>query len=79
MQVGKQENVRSVAPEQHRLARSQAKVLLLVLLSEVVLLYVDHPGERHLVSLIFAREREHLQQSMQLTTLGLHCTLSAQA
>ncbi len=79
MQVGRQESMRSVAPEQHRLARSQAKVLLLVLLSEVILLYVDHPGEGHLVSLIFAREREHLQQHMQPTTLGLHCTLSAQA
>jgi len=71
--------VRSVTPEQHRFARSQAKVLLLVLLSKVVLLYVDHPGEGHLVCLIFAREREHLQQHMQLTTLRIHCTLSAQA
>ncbi len=79
MQVGKQESVRSMAPEQHRLARSQAKVLLLVLLSEVILLYVDHPGEGHLVSLIFAREREHLQQYTQPTNLGIHCTLSTQA
>ena len=79
MQVGKQESMRSVAPEQHRLARSQAKVLLLVLLSEVILLYVDHPGEGHLVSLILAREREYLQPSMQPMMLGIHRTLSAQA
>ena len=79
MQMGKQESMRSVAPEQHRLARSQAKIFLLVLLSEVILLYVDHPGEGHLVSLVFAREREHLQQLMQPTMLGIPCTLSAQA
>ena len=49
------------APEEDSLARSQAEVLLLILLSEIILLYVDHPGEGHLVCLILAREGKHLQ------------------
>ena len=49
------------APEQDRLARSQAKVLLLVLFSEVVLLNVHHSGEGDLVCGIPAWEGKHLQ------------------
>lgn len=49
-------------PEQDRLAGSQAEILFLVLLSEVILLYVHHSRERHLVGCVAARERKNLQQ-----------------
>ena len=49
-------------PEQDRLARSQTKVLFLVLLSEVVFFYIHHSRERHLVGCILAGEWKYLQK-----------------